>query len=524
MSKRKLLLADDSITIQKVVNLTFADEGIEVIAVGDGDAAMRKFEEFLPDLVMADVNMPGMNGYEICEVVKKNDITKHIPVILLVGSFEPFDEEAARAAGADDFLTKPFQSIRQLVNKVTDFLNRPKGAAEPEQVSAVSEEPEQADEMIAEPATEETAPVDFGDSGMDDEMIETSPASGFASGFDSVPQNDTTIDYAKTQPLSADDLVRFTEISETNENAPEQEAEDTGDVNDVGVTSEMSAVTEVAAPSGDDETSAIESTESVDTAETAETADAELNYYSPESKLDDQVTVPAPDEPGAEAAIETESTSFEIVDDEAYEPQPSAIETETDASVDILETHSSSDEKDNVVSEEIFDEAESDATSDDSEMVAVEDDSSTETAQTEAEDVALEEETSPDADEPQETVADEAGAEESGTVEISEAPAAAAIVADDGDLLELPPLIDETGIRPPERGFVEPAAEPVNEAETVAETQDEDTSAVVSAFPPELIDAIAKKVAEQISAKTMSDVLPQITELVLKKMAEEKKD
>ncbi len=95
MPKRKLLLADDSITIQKVVNLTFADEGIEVITASDGDTAMKKFVEATPDLVMADVNMPGLDGYRICEMIKQDDETKQIPVILLVGSFEPFDEEEA---------------------------------------------------------------------------------------------------------------------------------------------------------------------------------------------------------------------------------------------------------------------------------------------------------------------------------------------------------------------------------------------------------------------------------------------
>lgn len=121
--RRKLLLADDSVTIQKVVNLTFADEGIDVVAVGDGDAAMEKFAELAPDLMMVDVNMPGTDGYRICEMVKQNEQTAHIPVILLVGSFEPFDEERAYSAGADGYLTKPFQSIRQLVGKVTSLLD-----------------------------------------------------------------------------------------------------------------------------------------------------------------------------------------------------------------------------------------------------------------------------------------------------------------------------------------------------------------------------------------------------------------
>ena len=122
MSKKKLLLADDSVTIQKVVNLTFADEGIEVISVGDGDSAMTKILETSPDLVMLDVNMPGLSGYEICENLRQSEQFKRLPVILLVGSFEPFDEDESRRVGANDYLTKPFQSIRQLVNTVTNLL------------------------------------------------------------------------------------------------------------------------------------------------------------------------------------------------------------------------------------------------------------------------------------------------------------------------------------------------------------------------------------------------------------------
>ncbi|CAN5223794.1 response regulator [soil metagenome] len=170
MSKRKLLLADDSITIQKVVNLTFADEGIEVITAGDGDAAMQKFVEIKPDLVMVDVNMPGMDGYRICELIKQDAETKHIPVILMVGSFEPFDEEEARRVGADDFLTKPFQSIRQLVNKVSLLLDVKAGETSGNRaVSAAENENAEPENQTFEPPTVGS----FGDVGLDDDMIQT---------------------------------------------------------------------------------------------------------------------------------------------------------------------------------------------------------------------------------------------------------------------------------------------------------------------------------------------------------------
>jgi len=118
LAGRKLLLADDSITIQKVVDLTFTDEGATVLCVSNGREAAERLEEFMPDVVLADVFMPEMNGYQLCERIKQNDKLKHIPVMLLIGSFEPFDEEEARRVGANDTLTKPFQSIRRLIEKV----------------------------------------------------------------------------------------------------------------------------------------------------------------------------------------------------------------------------------------------------------------------------------------------------------------------------------------------------------------------------------------------------------------------
>ena len=171
VSKRKLLLADDSITIQKVVNLTFADEGIEVITAGDGDTAMQKFVEIKPDLVMVDVNMPGMDGYRICELIKQDDETKHIPVILMVGSFEPFDEEEARRVGADDYLTNLFNQSASWLTKFRLLLDaNAKEVSGSEQISyggkRISNSPEY---RKFEPLTT----GNFGDAGMDDEMIQT---------------------------------------------------------------------------------------------------------------------------------------------------------------------------------------------------------------------------------------------------------------------------------------------------------------------------------------------------------------
>ncbi|HET9531526.1 MAG TPA: response regulator [Blastocatellia bacterium] len=119
----RILLADDSITIQKVVNLTFADEGIEVVAVSNGETAEKRLSEINPDLVLADIFMPGKNGYELCEYIKQSSQFSDVPVVLLVGAFEPFDQAEAKRVKADTHLTKPFESrvlvetVRRLINK-----------------------------------------------------------------------------------------------------------------------------------------------------------------------------------------------------------------------------------------------------------------------------------------------------------------------------------------------------------------------------------------------------------------------
>jgi CheY-like chemotaxis protein len=118
----RILLADDSITIQKVVNLTFADEGIEVVAVSNGDLAEKRLAEVNPDLVLADIFMPGKNGYELCEAIKESSQFSNVPVVLLVGAFEPFDQTEASRVRADAHLTKPFES-RTLVETVRSLIS-----------------------------------------------------------------------------------------------------------------------------------------------------------------------------------------------------------------------------------------------------------------------------------------------------------------------------------------------------------------------------------------------------------------
>ena len=124
----KLLLADDSITIQKVVGIIFASDEYELTVVDNGNAAIEKAKEVLPDIVLVDALMPGKNGYEVCQAMRQDPALQHLPLLLLTGAFEPFDEEKARQCGADDFITKPFES-QQLMQQVNKLLSQPRAGA-----------------------------------------------------------------------------------------------------------------------------------------------------------------------------------------------------------------------------------------------------------------------------------------------------------------------------------------------------------------------------------------------------------
>ncbi len=141
----RLLLADDSITIQKVIELTFADEGIEVVAVGDGDQAIARLDAERFDIVLADADMPGKDGFEVSAHLLARDGARRPPVILLTGAFEPVDDDHVALVGARAVLAKPFEP-QVLVARVRELLATPMPPEEPD------EEPSAADSLIAAPA------------------------------------------------------------------------------------------------------------------------------------------------------------------------------------------------------------------------------------------------------------------------------------------------------------------------------------------------------------------------------------
>lgn len=125
---KRILLADDSITIQKVVELTFSDGDYEVTAVNNGTKAIQKLSEMRPDIILSDIIMPEKNGYEVCEYVKSHPEYRSIPVVLLTGTFEPFDPDRADKAGCDAVVTKPFES-QSLIHKVEELIEHARAGA-----------------------------------------------------------------------------------------------------------------------------------------------------------------------------------------------------------------------------------------------------------------------------------------------------------------------------------------------------------------------------------------------------------
>lgn len=154
---KTILLADDSVTIQKVVELTFMDENFRVESVGNGAEAIAWLGERTPDVVIADVHMPGADGYEVCG--RSKEIHPSVPVLLLVGTFETFDADAATRCGADGHLKKPFDS-QELLRRVRELAAADRVAAPAPAAPPVAAPPAfDLEEPVWEPLPDEPAPL-----------------------------------------------------------------------------------------------------------------------------------------------------------------------------------------------------------------------------------------------------------------------------------------------------------------------------------------------------------------------------
>ena len=203
-----LLLADDSVTIQRVFELTFADEDIRVIAVGDGQQAIDQIKADPPDIVLADTGMPERDGYDVATFIKADPALAHIPVVLLTGAFEPVNEDRARQVGCDAVLVKPFEP-QVVIDRVRELLGRGSAVAVPATTSGPVEVVPPQDADADAPALHRDTP---GRSTRDPDArvdLPSRPSAGEPEPAPSLAPNDWAI--TSDDPLG-DDLERMDDV------------------------------------------------------------------------------------------------------------------------------------------------------------------------------------------------------------------------------------------------------------------------------------------------------------------------
>jgi CheY-like chemotaxis protein len=124
----KILVADDSATMRRVLEMTFAGEDARVVSVDSGEAAVNKAAELVPDVVFADASLPGVDGYEVARRIKANPNLGKVAVIVMASQHGPYDDGKGRAAGVDDHISKPFDT-QSVIDRVSQVLSRPRQAA-----------------------------------------------------------------------------------------------------------------------------------------------------------------------------------------------------------------------------------------------------------------------------------------------------------------------------------------------------------------------------------------------------------
>ena len=120
MEKQRILIVDDDNNIAELISLYLNKECFTTCISGDGEDALRQVDEFKPDLILLDLMLPGIDGYEVCRQVRKNS---QIPIIMLSAKGETFDKVLGLELGADDYMVKPFDS-KELVARVKAVLRR----------------------------------------------------------------------------------------------------------------------------------------------------------------------------------------------------------------------------------------------------------------------------------------------------------------------------------------------------------------------------------------------------------------
>ncbi len=107
--QKTVMLIDDSRTVRNLMALILHRQGYRIVMFESAMEALSALHRFTPDLIFLDVTLPGMDGLDVCKIIKENTATRHIPVVMLSGNNEIFDKVMGRLAGASDYITKPFE-------------------------------------------------------------------------------------------------------------------------------------------------------------------------------------------------------------------------------------------------------------------------------------------------------------------------------------------------------------------------------------------------------------------------------
>lgn len=134
MSEEKILIVDDEANIRELIGFNLKNEGYNIITAGDGITALKAIREEKPSLILLDLMLPGLNGFEVCKEVRKDRELSSTPIIILSAKDAEFDKVLGLELGADDYITKPF-SVRELVARVKAVIRRTGPAAESKSVT-----------------------------------------------------------------------------------------------------------------------------------------------------------------------------------------------------------------------------------------------------------------------------------------------------------------------------------------------------------------------------------------------------
>jgi DNA-binding response OmpR family regulator len=121
MAKGKILVVDDEVNITQILEFSIGAEGYEVVTAANGEEAIDKARREQPDLIILDVMMPRIDGFEACRILKANPLTKNIPVVLLTAKGRDIDKRLGREVGATDYIIKPF-SPNKLIDRIHQLL------------------------------------------------------------------------------------------------------------------------------------------------------------------------------------------------------------------------------------------------------------------------------------------------------------------------------------------------------------------------------------------------------------------